>query len=334
MSDYHASTIFMLAPQRHGSNKTQSLLAAKNPALFGPYPPVPRRSFMALEPMAYEHLLDAMVLSANLSPRPLVPGGRLLTTAEVDEKRRERGLPGDALGISLAINAVGARLAGKAHARILCKAPDNLDITLACVDRLKDAAFVHLVRDPRAVWNSARGTPRGPQAPHASALRWADYHARVLELGRTTPIITLKYEELMVRTEAELRRACEFLDVPFTADMLEGHDSNELRLAASSHPGLWGNLAKPIQHDRITAWQRELPAEEIDIIDNSCREVMEAFGYEPRGEARELSEEEKALRPDLPPPDEGAEPRRHQLIHIEHLRRSHQIAGAPHGTAS
>jgi hypothetical protein len=308
MPEYRASTVFMLAPQRHGSNKTQSLLSTNNPDLHGPYPPVPRREFMALEGLVGPELVDAMTLSANLSPRPLVPGGRLLSTAEVERERRERELPQDVLGISLAINLVGARLAGQGRARILCKSPDNLDIAERFGDRLADAAFVHVIRDPRAVWNSGRGTARGPQSPHASALKWADYHLRVAELAKSTPLVTLKYEDLMVRPADELRRACEFLEVPFTAEMLKDHGADELKHAAALNPELWGN-----------AWERELPSEEIEIVDNTCRAIMEAYGYEPRHPARPLTAADRSYRPELPPPAEGAEPRRAQLTHCKHL---------------
>lgn len=334
MPEYRSSTVFMLAPQRHGSNKTQSLLSTNNPALHGPYPPVPRREFMALQGLAGPELVDAMTLSANLSPRPLVPGGRLLSTAEVERERRERELPQDVLGISLAINLVGARLAGQGRARILCKSPDNLDIAERFGDRLVDAAFVHVIRDPRAVWNSGRGTARGPQSPHQSALKWADYHSRVAKLAKSTPLVTLKYEDLMARPADELRRACEFLNVPFTAEMLEDHGADELEHAAALNPELWGNLAKPIQHDRVSAWERELPSEEIDIVDNSCRAVMEAYGYEPRHPARPLTAADRSYRPELPPPAESAEPRRAQLTHCKHLAQRLEDRASTVGRAS
>lgn len=312
----------MLAPQRHGSNKTQSMLASNHPDLFGPYPPVPRQAFMKLQNTLNGELLSAMVHNANLSPRPLLADGRPLDAGALRALMQRRDLPEDALGISIALTLLAAEESGHPEARILCKSPDNLDIVEAHLERLDDSAFVHVIRDPRAVWNSGRGTPRGPQSPHGAALKWADYHSRVLKLGRVVPILTLRYEDLMTQPETELRRACDFLDIPFEAAMLEDHGAAAMKQAAEKNPGLWGNLAKPIQHDRITAWSRELPSDEIDIIDNTCRDVMARFGYEPMFDARPLTAEDRAFQPDTPPPPPGAEPRREQLDHIAELKAS------------
>ena len=324
MVQYNASTVFMLAPQRHGSNKTQSMLSSRNPALFGPYPPIPRRAFVQLESALGGDLLEAMVDNANLSPRPLVAGPSPLEKEEVKALMRERNLPEDVLGISIALTLLAAKKSGQDDAMVLCKSPDNLGIAERHLDALHNAAFVHVIRDPRAVWNSGRGTPRGAQTPHAAAMAWADYHSRVLALAESTPILTLRYEDLMTNPEGELRRTCAFLDIPFLPEMLDDHGSVAMKQAADKNPRLWGNLAKPVQLDRISAWSRELPSEEIDIIENTCASLMEQFGYEALFPARPLTEEDRTMAPDLPAPDAGAEPRKEQLAHIQALKQGIQ----------
>jgi len=316
MNTYPTSTVFMLAPQRHGSNKTQSMLSANNPHLFGPYPPVIRQKFQQLESHLGSNLLEAMVHNANLSPRPLMTSGKPLTPASVRSELAARQLPENALGISLALCHLGAKASGFSSYRVLCKSPDNLGVVEAHHAEFRDTAYLHLIRDPRAVWNSGRGTPRGPQTPHAAALKWADYHARVHALAGTIPIITLTYEQLMLHPETELQRACRFLDIPFSEDMLEGHGSADARKAASTNPGLWGNLAKPILHSRIDAWKQELPSEEIDIIENTCAEVMEAYGYAPLFPSRQLTEAEKGFKPIVKGKAPTGEPRKAQLEHL------------------
>jgi len=324
MRQYSTSTVFMLAPQRHGSNKTQSMLSANNPALFGPYPPLPRQAFIKMEAMLGNGLLDAMVHNANLSPRPLASNGSHIGPKEVRLEMKKRGLPEDALGISIALCHVGARLSGQGEARILCKSPDNLEIVERYKDGFQDTAFIHLIRDPRAVWNSARGTPRGPQTPHASALKWADYHRRVTALSQEIPLITLTYEQLMLQPETELKRACAFLNVPFNADMLDDHGSSEAKKAAIANPGLWGNLAKPVLHNRIEAWKNELPQNEIDIVENSCASVMETFGYTPTFPSRELTEAEVDFKPEINSKALVDEPRKRQIKHIQGLQETEQ----------
>jgi len=322
MVQYSTSTVFMLAPQRHGSNKTQSLLAAHHPALHGPYPPLIRQTFMKLSESLGKDLLDTMTANANLSPRPLKVGGKPISTAEVRKELKQRGLPEDFLGISIALTHIGARSHGLEEARILCKSPDNLDIAEKFHNEFEDTTFIHLIRDPRAVWNSARGTLRGPQTPHAAALKWADYHSRVLELSRTLPLISIKYENLMLDTETQLKQVCTFLDIPFLPEMLEDHVSEAAQKAAHVNPGLWGNLAKPVITSRTDAWKVELPTHEINIIENSCSAVMAAYGYDRTCARKTLTLEEKMFKPILSPKKSASEPRAAQLAHIAELQNS------------
>jgi hypothetical protein len=320
MTSYSTSTVFMLAPQRHGSNKMQSMLAAHHPQLHGPYPPLPRQAFLRIEASLGKHLLEAMTANANLSPRPLTMGGIPIQPHEVRKELESRGLKEDVLGISIALTHLGAKSHGEESARILCKSPDNLDIAEKFHPTFEDTSFIHLIRDPRAVWNSARGTPRGPQTPHAAALKWADYHSRVLELSRTLPLITLKYEDLMLDTETQLKRVCTFLGIPFLAEMLDDHTSEAAQKAATANPGLWGNLAKPVITSRTNAWKIELPTHELDIIENSCAEVMTTFGYERTCAARTLTLEEKSFKPILSDSKATPEPRAAQLDHLKSLQ--------------
>ena len=320
MSLYPTSTVFMLAPQRHGSNKTQSMLSAQHPELHGPYPPLPRQAFMKLAESLGDQLLEAMTANANLSPRPLLTQGKSIHPEDVRKELKARNLPEDVLGISIALAHVGARYHNEQKTRILCKSPDNLDIAEKFRDGFQDTAFIHLVRDPRAVWNSARGTPRGPQTPHAAALKWADYHARVLDLSRTLPLITMRYEDLMLQPETELKRTCTFLDIPFLSSMLEDHVSDSAQQAASKNPGLWGNLAKPVMLTRIDAWKNELPSQEVEIIENTCAQVMKAFGYNRTCSPSKLTQEQKEFKPLISNKEAVAEPRAEQLAHIASLQ--------------
>ncbi|MDC0284198.1 hypothetical protein OAK85_02475 [Mariniblastus sp.] len=149
---------------------------------------------MSLESKLGDRLLEELVRSSNLSPRPLVAEGSPISCDEVKRELEKRQLAEDVLSISFALGHLGAKHAGQSNARILCKSPDNLEVVEQFRNGFVDTTYVHLIRDPRAAWNSARGTPRGPQTPHSSALKWADYHARVLTLAQKIPLITLQYE--------------------------------------------------------------------------------------------------------------------------------------------
>jgi hypothetical protein len=317
---FSAKTIFMLAPQRHGSNKTQALLATHNPSMFGPFPPVLRQPFIPLEEPLGEDLLDAMVANANLSPRPLCSTNDApIDAAEVRDVILSELLPETTLGIMTALYRVGAKRGGRGDARILCKSPDNLKFFEEISKNVRDATFIHVVRDPRGVWNSGRGTARGPRSPHAAATGWNDYHSKALALAERFPIHSLRFEDLLNQPDLELQKACRFLEVPFDPAMLNAHDSPEARNAARASDALWGNLNKPIQSNRASAWQNELPACEIEIVESVCSDLMTRLGYELTQPTRSLKQSDIEYVPPIEVAAEEADPRQLQLAHSRGL---------------
>jgi len=323
---FSANIVFMLAPQRHGSNKTQSLLTTHNPSLFGPFPPVLGHWFLPLAEPLGDGLVEAMVATANLSPRPMSPSNdAAMSSADVREIMAKQGIPGTVLGIMSAIYRTGAVLMNRGNARVLCKSPDNLLLIHEIANCVEDATFVHLVRDPRGVWNSGRGTVRGPQTPYASAMAWKDYHSQVLALAGRLSLHTVRFEDLLSQPEVELRQICSFLRVPFEPSMLNAHESPEARWAAQSSHQLWGNLDKPIQTGRANAWERELPAHEVEIVEAVCADVMAEFGYARTLPARSMTQAQIDSKPAIEAQPEDADPRRLQLAYLRKLYREHNL---------
>lgn len=326
---FGAKTIFMLAPQRHGSNKTQSLLATRHPSLFGPFPPVLRQKFLPLEGPLGDGLLEAMVINANLSPRPVCSSGGDLSVTEVLRVMEDKDLPETVLGIMSAICLTGAARENRADARVLCKSPDNLLFIDEIIRDVEDAVFIHVIRDPRAVWNSGKGTPRGPQTPHASAMAWNDYHSKVHALSSRLPIHTLRFEGLLEDPELHLRKACLFLGIPFEPSMLNSHESSEARSAAMESAQLWGNLDKPVQPDRANAWERELSKREIEIVEHVCADMMTNFGYVCSLPPRELRDEGVGGNLNIELQAKAADPRSLQLEHLRQLYKEYDLVLGP-----
>jgi len=323
---FNANTIFMLAPQRHGSNKTQSLLAANHPSLLGPFPPVLGHWFQPLEGPLGDGLVEAMVASANLSPRPSTSAdGQAMSSGDVRATMAKESLPATILGITTAIYSTGASLINRGDARILCKSPDNLRFIDEITSDVQDATFLHLVRDPRGVWNSGRGTARGPQSPYASAIAWRDYHGKVLALKNEISLHTVRFEDLLAQPELELQQVCSFLGIPFAPEMLNAHESAESQWAAKSSKQLWGNLDKPIKKGRAEAWRQELPEEEIAIVEAACSDLMAQFAYSTTLPVRTLLPSDIDGKPTVAPQAADADPRQFQLEHLRELYMEHNV---------
>ena len=327
-----ANTVFMLAPQRHGSNKTQSLLAANHSALFGPFPPVLGHWFQPLEGPLGDDLVEAMVVNANLSPRPSISAdGKAMSAEDVRATMARENLPATILGITTAIYHTGASLVDRGDTRILCKSPDNLLFIDEIVGSVEDAIFLHVVRDPRGVWNSGWGTARGPQSPHAAAVAWRDYHGKVLALKSDISLHTVRFEDLLTQPEVELQQACSFLGIPFEPAMLNAHETAESRWAAKSSRQLWGNLDKPIKSRRAEAWRQELPEDEVAIVEAVCSDLMAEFGYSTTLPPRTILKSDIESEQSIASQAADADPRQHQLENLRELYKKHNVQPKPAG---
>jgi len=96
---------------------------------------------------------------------------------------------------------------------------------------LPEARFVHLIRDGRDVALSVLKQPWGPQTIEAAAEKW---RSRVLRGRSQQPYLgfymEVKFEDLVLHTERELRRICEFVELEFDPAMLGYHERAEERL--------------------------------------------------------------------------------------------------------
>jgi Sulfotransferase family len=96
---------------------------------------------------------------------------------------------------------------------------------------LPEARFVHLIRDGRDVALSILKQSFGPETIEAAADRW---RGRVLRGRAQQPYLgyymEVRFEDLVLDTEGQLRRICEFIELDFDPAMLGYHERAEERL--------------------------------------------------------------------------------------------------------
>ena len=66
-------------------------------------------------------------------------------------------------------------------------------------------------------------------------------------------MIGISYEDLTCDTDKTLQRLCTFLDMPFTSDLMQFHESNEAKATASCGT-LWENVTKPVMALAAKSW--------------------------------------------------------------------------------
>ncbi len=161
---------------------------------------------------------------------------------------------------------------------------------------LPEARFIHLIRDGRDVAISVLKQDWGPQSIEAAAEKW---RSRVLRGRSQAPYLgfymEVQFEDLVVHTERELRRICEFIELDFHPDMLGYHETAEQRLQekARALPRAHGEAQsaekrlashaktfEPPNPDHINTWKQRMSPEDRAAFEALAGDLLADLGYE------------------------------------------------------
>jgi hypothetical protein len=174
-------------------------------------------------------------------------------------------------------------------------------------DLLPAARFVHVVRDGRDVACSLRTVWWGPGdhfEAHASF-----WHARVTECRRQGALCPyyyeVQFETLVHEPETTIRKVCQFLELPYSALMLEYHRTAAERMAELSDTlrpdgtvigrredrlRIHERTQHPPDRDRVGRWRSELTARQIERVQQVAGPLLSELGYELYERPPELAE--------------------------------------------
>lgn len=174
-----------------------------------------------------------------------------------------------------------ARVANKRRAG--AKFPVDISCVTKLVDWFPDATFLHLVRDPRAVYASmvkreiehSRDNLRSKLVSRTRRLaylvlqfkRAARLHR---DLQSSDRYMMSRFEDVASSPEGRLRSICSFLDVEYKAEMLN------IRKVDSSYAS---SKAIGIDASAIDQWKAHLSNVERQVIQRSLKAEMRLFGY-------------------------------------------------------
>jgi hypothetical protein len=148
------------------------------------------------------------------------------------------------------------------------------------------AKIIQMIRDPRdryagslALW------PNGMARAGGAVARWL-YTAHLARRNlRRYPdrYLVVRFEDMVLDTEATIRRACAFLGESFYAEMLDmpGAIEHRQKLVRRSH----GDPNRPpLSAQYIGIYRAEVPREEVRFIESLGRRALTRYGYslEPR----------------------------------------------------
>ncbi len=155
---------------------------------------------------------------------------------------------------------------------IVNKTPNDVFIVDRILECWPDARFIFLLRHPAAIARS-RQNARQQDSEERNLEMVLRYANAVEEARRAHPGITVRYEDLTTNPEAESRRLCEFLAVPFEPSMLEYGQFDHGRF----RPGL-GDWTDKIKSGEI---QPAAPPPPLEEIPEALHDISAAWGYLP-----------------------------------------------------
>jgi Sulfotransferase family len=166
--------------------------------------------------------------------------------------------------------------AGKA--RWVEKTPDHLYCLQAIRDTFPHAPILRIVRDPRDVALSLAQVPWGPKTYLSGILQWKWMHdssAAFLRSGDCTH--TVRYEDLLLQPENELRKICVKIGEKYESNMLNTALSaahvNKLREPWKE------KVADAIDANRAGVWTRTITSAQNRVAEAILGERLTELGY-------------------------------------------------------
>lgn len=157
----------------------------------------------------------------------------------------------------------------------------NYALDVALLAELFPAArFVHLVRDGRNVALSLLQVPWWPNTLVEAAQVWSRWTGLARADGErlgSERYLEIKYESLVVDTDRELERICDFAGLAYDRAMLDYH-------ARSSGNGVTPSYHRNAQRAPVAGlrdWTREMPKQDLALFEALAGGQLRSFGYDP-----------------------------------------------------
>jgi hypothetical protein len=162
--------------------------------------------------------------------------------------------------------------------RFVEKTPQHVLKLPFLIRRFPRARFVHVVRDGRDCFASAKCHPGIPQA--SSARRFAGYWKRCVEAPlRVEPdarLVRVRYEDFVRAAPAELERVMRFLGLA-----MEGRQLDPARFGSHTRAERrqFRMLRGPISGVRVGRWRAELSGAERRAFERVASAALASYGY-------------------------------------------------------
>ncbi|MBN2757949.1 MAG: sulfotransferase [Bacteroidales bacterium] len=166
---------------------------------------------------------------------------------------------------------------GKENSRLLGdKNPHYAFFIPNIIKIFNDVKFVYIVRDYRDNIISFKNVNFDMNNLYALAYRWNFFNKKIIKYQKLYPdkFLSIKYENIILNSESEIKRVCKFLNIDFEIDMLEFYKNKSNNLSE------WHkNLNSNFNSENINKWEKVLTKKQTEKIDYICNNIAVKFGY-------------------------------------------------------
>jgi hypothetical protein len=150
-----------------------------------------------------------------------------------------------------------------------------------------DAKFIFLTRDYRDHIISIKKIDFEAHSIPLLAYKWRLAAKKNLQLSKMYPkqFFHIRYEELVKHPEVQMQKICDFLGLPYSADILNFHQKKDKMIELYTEEDLdkyHSSLYKPIKSDKTGIWEKQLTKHQIKMADSVVGKYAEALGYQRR----------------------------------------------------
>ncbi|QPM91678.1 sulfotransferase family protein [Pseudooceanicola algae] len=193
------------------------------------------------------------------------------------------GKAGSAAGMAARLYAAEASATGRRH--VLIKENSAHDFLPLILAQSRTPRLLFMLRDPRDMalsWING-AVMRGGALRAAD--RWTSdqrgFLAALAARPTDMPAAFLRYEDLLARPEAELRRVCADLELEFAPQMLRFSETSRSARVDAGRSSMWANLGKPLMTGNAGKFRDHLDADQIAYVEAQAAAYLGIFGYDP-----------------------------------------------------
>ena len=165
------------------------------------------------------------------------------------------------------------------------KTPLYIEILPELATMFPDSRFIHLVRDGRDVAKSYRATDWIGPWLHDNTREWTralECHWRWARSDLRTRILQVRYEDLVLETEATLRQVCEFIGEKFEPQMLSWERKVDEQVPTPGTRRSCEAETREVGAEGVARWKREMNARETFVAEAFMGARLRSLGYQPR----------------------------------------------------